>query len=156
MPTAGPYWPIYPEVGHVPFLVAASDVPCSSINALAAPMDVLPTVCDLADVDATPPDPIHGRSLAGVLRSGKGPHRDVVVSGSCLRPQEGSAIQRKAVTPFVVTAEYGYAAIGPDGGPQLFALTSDPLGGVCLLAFVSSSGLRGLRSGLVHHRFGLR
>jgi arylsulfatase A-like enzyme len=38
------YWPIYPEVGHVPFLLAGGDVPKGqSLDLIAQPTDILPT-----------------------------------------------------------------------------------------------------------------
>ena len=63
------YWPLYPEIGHVPFLVAAPDVPKGkSLSLFAQPMDFLPTACDLASVEIEPPEPIDGRSFAVVVR----------------------------------------------------------------------------------------
>jgi len=121
------YWPIYPEIGHVPFLVAAPQVPKGgSASLLAQPMDFLPTVGDLADIDLVPPQAFHGRSFAGPLCNGRR-HREVVVSGSCLHPQAEQPIQRKATTPFLVSERWGYAPVGAAGGVELYDLASDPM-----------------------------
>jgi len=122
------FWPLYPELGHVPFLVAAPDVPAgASLDLLAQPCDVLPTVRDLAGVDPAPPEAFHGQSFAPVLRQGKGEHRDLVVSGCFVRPDATGAVPRRASTPFVVTPEWGYAPVGAEGKPELYALSEDPL-----------------------------
>jgi arylsulfatase A-like enzyme len=120
------YWPIYPEIGHVPFLVAAPDVPRADHGLLAQPMDILPTVCDLAGVSPEPPEPFDGRSFADALRNGDGSHRDLAVSGSHLRAQPGD-IPAKASTPFVVDERWGYAPVGAAGQPELYDLAADPL-----------------------------
>jgi len=119
------YWPIYPEIGHVPFLVAAPDVPGGkSLKLFAQPVDLLPTVCDLAEVNVEPPEPFQGRSFAEALRTGAGCHREFVVSGCFVR---GDGVPRKAVTPFLVTEEWGYAPVGAEGEPELYDLRADPL-----------------------------
>ena len=43
------YWPIYPEVGHVPFLIGGGDIPAGNrLDMIAQPVDILPTLSDLA------------------------------------------------------------------------------------------------------------
>jgi len=122
------YWPIYPEIGHVPFLVAAPDVPNgASLSLLAQPTDFLPTMADLAQVEVAPPQPFQGSSFADALRAGAGEHRDYVVSGSHLRPQGESTVSRKAVTPFLITRDWGYAPVGAAGLPELYDIRRDPL-----------------------------
>ena len=122
------FWPIYPEIGHVPFLVAGPSVPRGAcLPVLAQPVDFLPTVSELAGAHVDPPQPFHGRSFAAQLQAGTGTHRDLVVSGSCLKPQSGNSVRRKAVTPFVVNREWGYAPVGAHGDAELFELKSDPL-----------------------------
>lgn len=122
------YWPIYPEIGHVPFLVAAPDVPKgNSLSLLAQPLDFLPTVSDLADAEVEPPEPFHGRSFANALRSGSWEHRDFVVSGCRVRSREAGSVPRKATTPFLVTEKWGYAPVGANGTPELYDLSVDPL-----------------------------
>jgi len=122
------FWPIYPEIGHVPFLVAGPDVPAGhTLDLLAQPMDILPTLGELAGVTLNPPDPIDGRSFAGALRAGSGSHRALVVSGSFVWPANGGSIPRKAVTPFVLTPKWGYAPVGAQGTPELYDIPNDPL-----------------------------
>jgi arylsulfatase A-like enzyme len=122
------YWPIYPEIGHIPFLVAAPDVPKgNSLPLLAQPMDFLPTVCNLADVEINPPEPIDGRSFADALRAGSGHHRDFAVSGCYIRARQAGSIPHKATTPFLVTEKWGYAPVGANGAPELYDLSADPL-----------------------------
>jgi arylsulfatase A-like enzyme len=121
------YWPLYPELGHVPFLVAAPGVPKGvGIRAFAQPADYLPTVCELAGVKPQPPEPLHGRSFAGILRSGSGAHREFAVSGCCVAPGAGG-VPAKASTPFVVTEKWGYAPIGAEGRAELYDVAADPL-----------------------------
>ncbi|MBD3180807.1 sulfatase-like hydrolase/transferase [Candidatus Poribacteria bacterium] len=122
------YWPIYPEIGHVPFLVAAPDVPKGNIlDVFGQPMDFLPTVCDLAGVQVDQPIPFHGESLAEALRNGKGKHRDYVVSGCFARSKEGGAVPSKVTTPFLVTEKWGYTPVGAEGNPELYDISVDPL-----------------------------
>ncbi|HIE29453.1 TPA: hypothetical protein EYP66_19465 [Candidatus Poribacteria bacterium] len=122
------YWPLYPEIGHIPFLVAAPDVlRGNSLSLFAQPMDFLPTVCNLANVEIEPPEPIDGSSFADALRSGYGHHRDFVVSGCHLRTNQPGAIPRKATTPFLVTSKWGYAPVGANGAPELYDLSADAM-----------------------------
>lgn len=121
------YWPIYPEIGHVPFLLAGAGVPRGqSLDLLGSPIDLLPTACELAGADAQPPQAFEGKSFAQQVLRGEGKHRDYVVSGCCIKA-EGDARPRKAVTPFVVTAKWGYAPVGAQGRQELYDLTADPL-----------------------------
>jgi arylsulfatase A-like enzyme len=121
------YWPLYPELGHVPFLIAAPDLPRGAgIAAFGQPCDFLPTVCELADVVPEPPEPFHGRSMAGVLRAGSGKHREFVVSGCCARSSD-AVCPARASTPFVITDRWGWAPIGASGKPELYDLAHDPL-----------------------------
>ena len=136
----GRYWPIYPEIGHVPFLIAGGEVPRGRrLDLLAQPVDILPTLCELAGVEVEAEKPVEGRSFAGAVlngeakhrdgeakhRDGDGEHRDVVVSGCHVRAPGGMP-PRKATTPFVVTDKWGYAPVGAYGRPELYDLTADP------------------------------
>ena len=120
------YWPIYPEVGHVPFLLAGAGIPAGkSLDLIAQPIDILPTLCDLAEVEASPPTPIKGRSFAGAVLESGGSHRDVAVSGGFVPPGDGK-VPPKSTVPFVVTSQWGYAPMGPQGDPELYDLGQDP------------------------------
>ncbi len=123
------FWPIYPEIGHVPFLVAAPGVPAgASLELLAQPCDLLPTVCELAGVEPDAPEDLHGRSFAPALRHGSGRHRELAVSGCFLHPEGTGGVPRCASTPFVVSSDgWGYAPVGAEGTPELYALGEDPL-----------------------------
>jgi arylsulfatase A-like enzyme len=90
-------------------------------------MDFLPTVCNLADVEINPPEPIDGRSFADALRAGSGHHRDFAVSGCYIRARQAGSIPHKATTPFLVTEKWGYAPVGANGAPELYDLSADPL-----------------------------
>lgn len=121
------FWPIYPEIAHVPFLVAAPGLPRGAgVAAFGLPTDFLPTVAELAEVRLEPPEPFQGRSMAAVLHDGRGTHRQYVVSGCHARSQDGRA-PRRCCTPFVRNERWGYAPIGADGKPELYDLAADPL-----------------------------
>jgi arylsulfatase A-like enzyme len=124
------YWPIYPEIGHVPFLIAGGDVPKGQVlDLVAQPIDILPTLCDLAGVAPTPEQPFQGRSFAQAVRGQAGGgvgHREYAVSGCYVR-SDGERPPRKAVTPFLVMDRWGYAPVGAWGEPELYDLATDPL-----------------------------
>ena len=122
-------WPIYPEVAHIPLLVAAPGLEGGrTVPALLQPPDILPTLLDLAGVKAKPPDPVHGRSFAPLL-GGKEqePIRDIAVSASHWRRKPGEK-PGKAVTPVVYTEKWAYVPFGPKGERELYDLSADPLG----------------------------
>ena len=119
------FWPIYPEIGHVPFLIAGGGLPeGKSLDIIAQPIDVLPTVCELAGVEIKPRERIQGRSFAGVILGEDSAHRRLAVSGAHLKP---GGIPARATTPFLVTDKWGYAPVGAHGRPELYDLTRDPL-----------------------------
>ena len=123
------YWPIYPEVGHVPFLVAGGDVPRGkSLPLLAQPVDILPTLAELAGAPIEPRQPLDGASFAGAVLDGRPHHRDHVVSGCCLHAKDGRP-PRKSPTPFLVTDRWGYAPVGAAGRPEVYDLAAAPRGG---------------------------
>src|SRR5205085_1020571 len=97
-----------------------------SLGLLAQPIDILPTLCELAGVEVHPPVPLQGRSFARALHTGETQHRECVVSGCHVKSSEGS-LPTRASTPFLVTREWGYAPVGAQGKPELYALTADPL-----------------------------
>jgi arylsulfatase A-like enzyme len=131
------HWPIYPEVGHVPFLIAGGDVPRGqSLDLIAQPIDILPTLCDLAGVAVEPEQPLEGLSFADAILNGASSHREYAVSG--YHVADGQALDR-AITPFLVTGRWGYAPVGPSGRPELYDLSVDPLAANDLAA--ENSGL---------------
>ena len=63
------FWPLYPEIVHIPFLVAAPGLEGGrAVDALLRPADIAPTLLDLAGVQAETPEPMHGLSFAPHLR----------------------------------------------------------------------------------------
>ncbi len=126
-PTDPRYWPIYPEIGRVPFLLAGGKVPCGkSLDLMAQPIDILPTLIELAGVKAEPPKKFDGISFAKAVLKSKGAHRDHLVSG-CHIKADPNVRPRKAVTPFLVTDRWGYAPVGAYGKPELYDIRRDPL-----------------------------
>ena len=121
------HWPLYTEIAHIPFLVAAPGLEGGrEVAALAQPPDILPTLLDLAGLDVVPPDPFHGHSFAPSLRGvGQAPLRDFVITGYHLRQRDG-AIPSTAVTPVLYTDKWAYAPFGPQGQRELFDLEADP------------------------------
>ena len=120
------FWPIYPEIGHVPFLIAGSGIPKQkSLDLIAQPIDLLPTLFDLADVEPVAPKEIDGISFANQIRNSLHQHRDFAVSGCHIKSSDSRP--KRATTPFLVTEKWGYASIGEVGLPELYDLTSDPL-----------------------------
>jgi len=125
----GRFWPIYPEVGQVPFLVAGGGVRGGRrLDVTAQPIDILPTVVELAGAAIEPKEPLEGRSFAGALRSGGGEHREFAVSGQFVGVESGplSETAPRCVTPFVVSGRWGYAPVGAAGERELYDLEADP------------------------------
>jgi arylsulfatase A-like enzyme len=123
------FWPIYPEVGHVPFLIAGAGVPMGqSLDLIAQPVDILPTIAELAGVKLEPECALDGRSFAGCIANGSDRHREYAVTG-CFAVPDGSAggVPREASTPFIVGGDWGYTPIGATGEPELYRLVGDPL-----------------------------
>jgi arylsulfatase A-like enzyme len=125
--TDGRYWPIYPEIGHAMLLVAGGDVPRGqSLPLITQPIDLFPTLCDLAGVTVEPPKPFDGLSFAQAVLNGENAHRDYAVSG-CHIKTESANPPRRATMPFLVTDRWGYAPVGAYGRPELYDLIVDPL-----------------------------
>ena len=125
------YWPIYPEIGHVPFLIAGESREGSlrggtTLDLIAQPIDLVPTLCELAGVSDHSPQPLEGRSFASAILAGSGNHRDFAVSG-CNVTAPGGAPPRRCTTPFIVTDRWGYAPVGAGGYAELYDLVADPL-----------------------------
>lgn len=121
------FWPLYPEIAHVPCLIAAPGIEGGrTIDALLQPADLLPTLLDLAGVEVTPPQPFHGRSFAPLLRgeSEEALH-DYVITASFLRLEEGS-IPAESTTPVIYTEKWAYTPIGAEGTRELYDLEADP------------------------------
>lgn len=121
-------WPIYPEIAHIPFLLSAPGIRGGrSVKGFAQPVDILPTLLELAEVNEEPPEPFHGRSFAHALRDeAVDTGTDCAVSGSFLRLTEEGGVPPKATTPVLYTEDWAYAPIGSEGRGELFDLKADP------------------------------
>jgi arylsulfatase A-like enzyme len=126
------HWPIYPEIAHVPFMIAAPGLAGGrGLGALLQPPDILPTVLDIANVPVEPPEPFHGRSFAPLLKAGAVNEtaeaiRSFAVSACFMRLREGE-IPANALTPAVYTQRWAYVPVGPGGERELYDLAEDPL-----------------------------
>jgi arylsulfatase A-like enzyme len=120
------YWPLYPEVSHQLCLIAGGDVPRGEERDIhIQPVDLAPTMAELAGARLNPPAPYQGSSFAEPLISGEGSHRDLCVTGCSIVSAQG--VPRRASTPFVVMDKWGYVPVGPLGKAELFDLAEDPL-----------------------------
>lgn len=121
------FWPLYPEVSHVPFLIAGGDIPGgNNLDLIAQPIDILPTLGQLAGVSLTPEEKIQGVSFAEQILTGKGAHREYAVSGSHFS-FSSRIIPDYATTPFLVTDKWGYTPVGANGSVELYDIKKDPL-----------------------------
>jgi arylsulfatase A-like enzyme len=121
-------WPIYPEVAHIPFMIAAPHLAGGrEIDELLQPPDILPTLLDLAGVEAEPAQAFHGKSFAPTLRGRtQEPLREFAITSGFLRAKSGDEIKSKHVTPVLYTKTWAYAPFGPAGERELFDLEADP------------------------------
>ncbi len=121
-------WPIYPEIGHVPFLLAGGDIPQgASLDLMAQPIDIMPTLLELAGLELEAPEPVQGRSFAAQVLNGDERFRDLAVSGGYVDPDENSFWGSMKIMPFVVNRQWGYAPVGSAGQTELYDLAVDPL-----------------------------
>jgi arylsulfatase A-like enzyme len=123
----GRTWPLYPEVAHIPFLIAAPGLTGGmTVDLLAQPADILPTLIELNGLQVDPPEPFHGVSFAPALRGEEqGAIHDLAICGCFLRQKEGQ-LPSTAVTPIAYTHRWAYAPFGPQGTAELFDLEQDP------------------------------
>ena len=122
------YWPIYPEIGHVPCLLAGSDIPRGyESHILVQPTDFLPTLCEIAEVRPSPTQAFDGTSFARQLIQGGTSHREFTVSGSFIEGGADGEPPQRRPTPFLVTKEWGYTPVGAYGKPELYRMPTDPL-----------------------------
>ncbi len=120
------HWPIYPELAHIPFMVAAPGLAGGGeVDIVAQPADILPTLGDLAGLDLATPEPVHGRSFAPHLRGeDAGPIHEVAISAGFLRAAEG--MPPCSSTPVVYSREWAYVPVGALGERELYRLADDP------------------------------
>ncbi len=121
-------WPLYPEISHIPFLIAGSDVPKRrKCKALAQPIDILPTVCELAGVDADYSEEPDGMSFAPAIFGKTETHRCIAISSCHLSVTESGDLPEGACTPFITDGELGYVPFDANGGEGLYLLDEAPL-----------------------------
>lgn len=145
------YWPIYPEVGRVPFLIAGGDIPRGKrLGMLAQPVDIQPTLSDLADVDLEPPEAFDGRSFAPSLLDSRPDHRHLAVTGTFVRPGDAGRLPSKCVTPWVTDGRWGLAPVGASGVAELYDVAADPFAENDV-AGANPDVVRALRDGLAFH-----
>ena len=121
------HWPVFPEISHIPLLIAA---PCldggSIIDIVAQPADIWPTLLDLVGVQVEPPEPLHGLSFAPqLLAESSAPLRDVAVTARFLRKSDG-VLPVGSLTPVLHADGWAYVPVGPEGNRELYDTRSDP------------------------------
>lgn len=118
-------WPLCEKIAHVPFLIAAPGLEGGrTVDALLQPADILPTLLDIAGVDAEPEEPFHGKSFAPMLRGEpQEPIRDFAITAMYRRPGYVALTE----SPVVRTDKWAYAPTGENGDPELYCLESDPV-----------------------------
>jgi len=72
------YIPLYEEINHIPFIVSVPGRNPARSNAVVQPMDIMPTILDIAGVDI--PETVHGSSFRKLLEGKEDRHRDVAFS----------------------------------------------------------------------------
>jgi arylsulfatase A-like enzyme len=82
--------PWHEQVAHEVLMVRGPGVKCGRTAAIVQPADLMPTVLELAGLDAH--ETCQGRSLVPELGGGRGPARKVAVTGSAV-PADGVAVQ---------------------------------------------------------------
>jgi len=119
-------WPMYPTNAHIPFLIAGPGLLVDrELDLLAQPVDILPTILDLLDLDVELPGPIHGKSFASHLKGQViGEHRDLVICSPYLRLREDGQLGG-VDTPMMYSKEWGYVPIGLEKMPELYRIRED-------------------------------
>jgi len=126
------FWPIYPEIAHVPFMIAAPGLEGGrQVDALVQPPDILPTLLEITGVPVQPPERFQGKSFAPLLRSGAVTEtaesiRLYAISAGHLRLRDGK-MPADAETPVVYTQRWAYVPVGPGGARELYDISKDPL-----------------------------
>ena len=72
------YIPLYEEISHIPLMVHHPGCRGGVKEAIVQPMDFMPTILELAEVEVPPS--VHGRSFAKLLRGRRDEHREFAVS----------------------------------------------------------------------------
>ena len=120
-------WPVYPEVAHIPFMIAAPGLEeGQTVDALLQPPDILPTLMDLAGVEKDIPESFHGKSFAPILKKeSQNFLHEYVISAGFLRMHAGKKPAKSFTTPVVYTRKWAYVPIGADGKQELYDIEND-------------------------------
>ena len=113
-------WPFYNEISHMVLLARTpGKAQGTRVPALVQPVDLMPTICDLAGVPV--PEGVQGTSLVPLLRGGEIAARPVAVTS----PAAGTNRDRMgcvAITDGTWTLQYR----GPDHPAELHNVREDP------------------------------
>jgi len=115
-------WPLYEEIGHIPLLIRVPGLAPGPCDVLCQPVDLLPTICELAGIRA--PSGLHGASFAPALRGGGKGKREIAVNSHTLRADPNWKIYST-----VTDGEWAlhYPGRNPHGArPELYHLPTDP------------------------------
>jgi arylsulfatase A-like enzyme len=113
-------WPYYQEVSHIVLMGRVPGaVPGQRINALVQPVDIMPTVLELAGLRA--PEGIQGISLAPLFYGGETRKRDIVVTSPGL-PEDAERAECSTITDGRWALQYR----GPRYPAELHDLEADP------------------------------
>jgi len=77
------YVPLYEEINHIPLIISLPGASARSTPAIVQPMDVMPTILDLARSPI--PETVQGISFANVILEKEKKHRDFAVSAPYLK-----------------------------------------------------------------------
>ena len=86
----GDWGQLYDPMIHIPFMVYHPDgmMAGKQVDSLVQPVDVFPTLCDLAGLDV--PNGVQGKAFADVLQGKTVMHRDFAISGRNLNDSWGT------------------------------------------------------------------
>jgi len=96
------------------------------VDGLLQPPDILPTLLELAGVEATLPESLHGRSFAPLLHGERqAPLHEYVISATFVRRERDGQLSTKG-TPALYTDRWAYVPIGAHDERELYDLDADP------------------------------
>ena len=135
----------------MPFLIAGGDVPGGkSLDMLAQPVDILPTLAELAEVAVEPEEPLQGKSFARAVLETRPNHRSLTVTGGFVLPGEDGVCPKEAVTPWTTDGRWGMTPVGANGAAELYDLHADPFAAVDVAAS-NATVVADLRARLAEH-----
>jgi len=113
-------WPFYEEVAHIPLIMKLPGQDSAfRTQALAQPVDILPTILELAGISLPPG--LHGVSQMPVLQKKTDSVREIAVTSGRL-PDERAVLAYSSVT----NPEWSLIEGGKNIEPELYNLKKDP------------------------------